>query len=208
MTDTVWVSQMCADTSIMCGLEVDWPAINLDRKPRKATFERYEFKQPDQLPKVMYANHQIFSQLKLPYLFNQGYYFCVSSTCAEVLHSFDLGRGGLVPVPIFHRDRETPVGGEFFILNFGANKRAFVAAASRNLMKMPHLEGEPELWVRGDNVDGDVAVTRAALEGPDIWTDPNIHKAIFFSDRVVQALQAKKMAKRFSFLRCRIVGEA
>ncbi len=204
MTDAVWVSRMCCDTSIMHALDVDWTEVNHDFKSRKAFFERYEFKQPDQLPKVMYENPFCLIKDNLPYMFDQGDYFCVSSACADVLRPFDFGRGGLVPVAIYHRDRETPVGGSHFLLNFGANKWALVPEASK-LDAPPRLEGEPLRWLRADNMDGDVAVKRAALDGPDIWTDPNIHKAIFFSDRVVQALVVKQMEKQFRFIRCRIV---
>jgi hypothetical protein len=53
--------------------------------------------------------------------------------------------------------------------------------------------------------DGDLAVTRAAFEGPDIWVDPAISPAFFVSDGLAQALRAAGVHKTFGLKKCRVI---
>lgn len=56
---------------------------------------------------------------RLPNLFFAGSFWVVSKAAADVLRQFDLGGGGLYPVKVATKDRRTPVGGEWFCINFG-----------------------------------------------------------------------------------------
>jgi len=53
--------------------------------------------------------------------------------------------------------------------------------------------------------DGQIAVSTAALSGPDLWIDTQFCNAFFLSDRLAQALRAAKVSRPFGLLRCRII---
>ena len=127
---------------------------------------------------------------------NSGFFF-VSGAVAAVLREFDLGEGGFVPVPIYLKDRKTRVDGEWFCLNFGCVKTTFVPALSRCARL------GPEMWNLGvDRGDGRVALSAAALEGPDLWFEEKIKRAFFISSRLAAALRAARVNKPFGLLRC------
>lgn len=53
--------------------------------------------------------------------------------------------------------------------------------------------------------DGAVAVSRAALAGPDIWIDPMLRLSFFVGDRLRAALKKAKVAAPFGLSRCRVL---
>ncbi|MEO0361753.1 MAG: hypothetical protein AAF322_11620, partial [Pseudomonadota bacterium] len=115
---------------------------------------------------------------------------------------FDLGEGALYPTAIYQHDRATEVPGPYYCLNFGAVKSAVVVEQS-NLRK-------PGFGVKWHNLpfvpeDGDVAVSAAALEGSDLWIDPETPRAFYMSGRLGEALQKAKLAKAFRITRCKVV---
>ncbi len=55
----------------------------------------------------------------------------VSAACADILRQFDLGHSSLYPIKLFQHDRGTPVEGEYFCLNIGERKDAFLPELSR-----------------------------------------------------------------------------
>jgi len=67
---------------------------------------------------------------KLPQLFFAGSYWVVSGAVAHVMRQFDLGSCNLYPTKVYRKDRKTPIGDEWFCLNFGNVKRAFLPDAS------------------------------------------------------------------------------
>jgi len=56
--------------------------------------------------------------------------------------------------------------------------------------------------------DYDMAVTKAALVGPDLWIDPLVRKALFLSDPLAQALKAAKLTRPFGLRKCRVIRES
>jgi hypothetical protein len=63
---------------------------------------------------------------KLGDLFAAGGFYFVKGKLAKVLSQFDLGQGGLIPLPIYQEDKVMPVAGEFYTWIFGAQKNAFL----------------------------------------------------------------------------------
>lgn len=125
---------------------------------------------------------------------------------AEVLRGFDLGRTSLYPTKAFRYDRKTPLEGDYFCLNFGETKAAFLPEQS------PRKEGSAAFakvqtkWtLRVVPKDGDLAVDETALVGPDLWIDPRVRSAFFLSDRLARALQAAKLARWWGLFRCRVL---
>ena len=104
---------------------------------------------------------------------------------------------------ILHADRKTALAGDYFSLNFGNVKKAFLPADSVSPYRM--VEGL-EIWalpfVLKDNA---MAVSQAALQGPDLWVDPLLHKALFISDRLGKALKAAGAGRAFGLKKCRVI---
>lgn len=52
--------------------------------------------------------------------------------------------------------------------------------------------------------DGDVVLSALALEGADIWSDPDMRRGFFVSDRLAQALRRDGFFDWFNFKTCEI----
>lgn len=154
----------------------------------------------NRFPKEMYAEYKDKKEKKQPDLFNAGGTWTVSSACAAVLRQFDLGEGNLYPVKLFQHDRTTPVEGEYFCLNFGAQKTAVLTEQSPRIDK-PY-ENYDSWQPPGAMQDKDIAVSASALHSPDIWMDPQMRRAFFVSDPLAQALRAAKVSRPFKLRKC------
>ena len=142
---------------------------------------------------------------KQPDIFSAGGVWAVSAACADVLRSADLGQSSLYPTKLFQHDRKTAIEGEYFCLNFGDTKEVFSRDDSPRA-RTPDYQDPVTYWLLPfDLKDGDIAVTSAALDGPDLWIDPKMKDAFFLSDRLVQALKAAKLTRRFGLRKCRVV---
>ncbi|WP_170561007.1 hypothetical protein [Ruegeria atlantica] len=154
----------------------------------------------DRFPTEMYAEYKDKKEKKQPDLFNAGGTCSVSTACAAVLRQFDLGEGNLYPVRLFQHDRTTPVEGEYFCLNFGAQKTAVLTEQSPRITKpYPNYA----IWQPpGAMQDKDIAVSASALDGPDIWIDTQMRHAFFVSDPLAQALRVAKVSRPFKLRKC------
>ncbi len=125
---------------------------------------------------------------------------------AEVLQHFDLGAGGLVEVTINDADKVTPLPGPFYFINFGAVKDSFLPEESRKLREFYTLAKHGrELWDTHGMEDGSIAVSSAALEGPDLWFEKRLRSKIFMSGRLHDALLAANLKADFLFSQARVV---
>lgn len=140
-------------------------------------------------------------------IFCAGGFFVVRGRLVELLSRFDLGDGGLVPLPFYKADLATPYEGDFFILNFGARKSSFLPEQSRNVAKFSVVKATGlQTWkVYGWRDDGDVALSPAALDGPDLWFDEVVYNQIFVKDALAEALIEIGMGDVFKLKPCRIV---
>jgi hypothetical protein len=129
-------------------------------------------------------------------------FWVVSQRVADVMRQFDLGCGSLHPVEVLQKDKKTPVADHaWFCLDFGNRKQALVRDQSKNLKPWPG-----ERWTIGYVMeDDDVAVSHVALEGPDVWIDPQLHDAFFLSGPLGTALKKAKAASGFGLKRCHVV---
>lgn len=138
----------------------------------------------------------------LPDLFMGYGYWVVSQRCADVLRQFDLGAGHLREVPVYQKDRVTPVGDHpWYLLVFGNQKRCLLPDQPAHLYKL-----EEGRWLGGSAKDGDVLVTPAALAGPDLWVDPGLTRAFFLSAGLGKALKKAKCDKGFSLITAQVVA--
>jgi len=135
----------------------------------------------------------------LPHFFTSSWIF-VSQELADVIGKYDLA-GGLYPVDVYQEDRETLVPGTYFHLNIGAAKDSLIPEKSPGV-------GDPYgmgvLLFNAPFNDDEITLSDAALSGPDIWVDPNLSSAIFFSDWLWSAMVSAKVHTPFRAKRCRI----
>lgn len=144
---------------------------------------------------------------KMADIFAIGGFFAVKGALAEVLSRFDLGGGGLVHLPIYQADLQTSYPGEFFLLNFGARKNTILPECSENVVKfvVDKTSGR-QIWkVSAGAKDGDVALSAAALAGPDLWMEEDLDNKIFMSDALAQAISEIGMKDVFRLLECRVL---
>lgn len=147
-----------------------------------------------------------FKQTKA--IFPEAGYYVITGELIDIFSKANLGEGGLVSLPFFEADLETPVAQEFFLLNVGARKRAFLPELTEDARKfMICYETGQQLWhVNKLIVDGVVSVSSSALQGPDLWVDENVNRKLFMSDWLGSAITKTKAAKEWRLLKCNVVG--
>lgn len=206
MTEKVWVSRAMMDEALVKPMISDIGEADIERAVD--TIKRNDKGEPlsaDKFPKEIYGNEDAGVLSSMPDFFFADAGWVVSSASAKVLREFDLGDGALYPVKLFEKDRETPLDGVYFCLNFGAVKEAFLPAHSPKAMADPYRD---RIWTLPFVIKDDyIAVSAEALEGPDMWVDPMFERAFFVSDILARALKSAKVNKAFGLRRCRVIVE-
>ncbi len=158
----------------------------------------------EHFPKEIFAEYPDKKEKKQADLVLAAGVVVVSAACADVLRQFDLGHSSLYPIKLFQHDRKTPVEGEYFCLNIGERKDTFLREHSQRVLEY----GIGGFRMQSSLLDDEVAVSAAALKGPDLWVSPPVKRIFFLSDRLTQALRAAKMSRVFGFRTCRVVEAA
>lgn len=133
----------------------------------------------------------------LPDFFYLDYFFLTEKT-ADVFRRHDLGKGYLHPVEALKKS-----GGLFgptYILVPGNQKAAFVPEESKNV-KEPFPERYSFATVPKDD---DIAMSSAALEGPDVWCQRGV-PGLYLSKALGDDLKASGVSRHFHLKRVRIV---
>ena len=197
----VWASRAFMDSSRIKGFTADPLPTGMNLGQMAEANEAGERMSAEHFPKQIFANYPDKKEKKQADLVLAAGAVVVSAACADVLRQFDLGHSSLYPIKLFQHDRKTPVEGEYFCLNIGERKDTFLREYSPlvRVFGNGHMKMPPYLQ------DGNVAVSPAALEGPDLWVSPPLIRIFFLSDRLTQALRAAKMGRVFGFRACRIV---
>ncbi|PID36911.1 MAG: hypothetical protein CR993_02805 [Rhodobacterales bacterium] len=131
------------------------------------------------------ANDQV--EMKLPIVFNTPF-LLLKDKAIRIFKEFDLGNAYFHPVELFHFDRTTPVKGQNVSMICIGNVKDTVRVDQSQRIKL-RRPNNPNVYKISVFVEDDEVVTKAsALNDPDIWIDPRIHNAWFFSDRLAQAL--------------------
>jgi hypothetical protein len=135
--------------------------------------------------------------------------YIVDERVAEVLSDFDIGPGGMFPYPIYQADEETRITDRWQMLGLGAQKRSFQGDLSKHEFVECLVDGKGErdsIYMIGAPVEDDVLVaSSAALQGADLWMEPELLDMFGFSDRLAQALKEAGLARWFDLQRARIV---
>lgn len=159
------------------------------------------------MPKELYFEYSDKLVKNLPYLFISGGFWFVSMEIVDTLRQFNMGEGAFYPVKVFQHDQKTPVEGTYFCWNFGNTKEAVLLEKTIGACKSPYPDGDQRRSFTGILNDNDIAIRATAVDGPDIWLDPQFRQVFFFSDQLVQALKEMKIASIFRFKKCRIVHD-
>jgi len=206
MTDYIWISNVLADPDLVLMMETDVVAQDANRaieaitllKAGKAVHE-------DLCPKQVWGGEGAGWVQPAPDLFLANTYPIVSDKAADVLRRFDLGEGALYPVDAVHqKDRTTRIPGNFFCWIFGNSKSAFAAEESPDAR--PFAGPNSGRWkMPFVHQDDQLAASRSALAGPDVWVDPTLFKSVFVSGRLGDALGEAGLRKAFRLSRCRVL---
>lgn len=140
-------------------------------------------------------------------IFSAGPFFAVKGQLADILSRFDLGSGGLVPLPVYEADLVTPRDGKYFMLNFGCRKDSFLAERSEDAQKfiVDRVTGK-QLWkINYTNTNGTVTLSKNALIGSDLWIEEAVHNRIFMSDALATKMIEVGLSEDWRLLRCDVV---
>jgi hypothetical protein len=119
-----------------------------------------------------------------------GFGYLVHDRLAEILRRFDIGPGGLIPHVIYEADEVTPIAEQWWYLGLGAQKRSFLPARSRKVLTVFDGKGLKDSIYQPwpDRRDDDLTFSAAALEGPDLWAEAELHSCLLLSQPLGQAL--------------------
>ena len=138
-----------------------------------------------------------------------GGFFAVRGELAEVLSRFDLGEGGLYPLPIYCADLKTPYPDKFFLLNFGCRKDTLLPERSAKVSKFAIEKATgKQHWQIDSWKDDPVVLNAGALKGPDLWVEAFLYNKIFMSDAPARAIIGIGMKDVFALEECRVLGDA
>lgn len=207
MTDHVWLCSIMNHGVVTGGMEDD-----LSQKDVELAIQAQKLNNKGQpVPREMCPTRIWSGEHGLPFknivdLFPSGSHLIVSARAADIMRQYDLGGGALYPVSegVYQKDNKTRIpGGEFFTWIFGNTKTAFLEQHSPKAEAMgPGGRG----WCDFANAkDNDIAVSKAAERGPDVWVDPILFKSIFLSAALGNALVAGGMKTSMRLLRCRVL---
>ena len=128
----------------------------------------------------------------------------VSAAFKAFLETENIGEPVFYPIEIYLTDGVTKRPETYFILNLRCQQRFWVPEETHINAAAQIVEGR---WLAASwQPDGRFGVLKEALFGADLWFDPRLQGALFFSDRLKSAIQASGLRPQFRFRSCKIVG--
>ena len=147
--------------------------------------------QPDQVPGFLYQTERSRELGDFGVVSHNVH--VVSGRLADVLRRFDLGappelgpghrRVELYPMELRAADKTTHID-DYIMLYVATEKDSFVRELSAGFLKQSNTPA-----VLTSAHDPELALTSAALDGPDLWREPGVANGYFFSDRLVTAIR-------------------
>jgi hypothetical protein len=208
MSDHVWVSRAIADVSLVGKFDTDiWVENQQVAIQAEKLNKRGQPVAENMCPKKIWGDDLAPHFTTIPHLTSAQSHWIVSAKAAEVLRQFDLGGGALYSVAdgIFQKDGVTRVPGDYFCWIFGNSKKAFLEQHSPAAKPMSGATTRDWCVMPSNLADKDIAVSTAALVGPDVWVDPLLFQSLFVSGRLGDALDAAGLRKAFRLFQCRVV---
>ena len=206
MSNHVWISGARQDSTLIKSVLTEIEAKDKKKEIDGQLLNEKGVSVPHELcPKKIWGDGFAPAFKGMPDLFWARSQWIVSERAADIIRQFNLGDGALYPVSegVFQSDGLTPLPGNFFCWIFGNTKNAFIPDLSRN-MRSPDVPG---LWwgMPWKLQDEDVAVSQAALVGPEVWLDKMLFKSVFLSGPLGDALDRAGLCKAFRLFKCRVI---
>ncbi len=163
-----------------------WKVMNGERFTREdlpSSF--YKTMREDEYPK----SKQFHS---FPPAFFSNYVF-VNEEIAAILREFNLGADALIPAELYLHDCVTKVDKPYYLLHFGVRKATIDRERSQMIRKayesLEEYDVPTGITLPSSQERPEIIYHPEALEGPDMWVDPEFPSLIFFSDRLGTALK-------------------
>ena len=137
-----------------------------------------------------------------PAFANAGVYF--SELALSVVQSFDTGPAIFHPIDLLDYVTGEPLNLRYYFWVYVSGKDALLPDQAR-MIRLSHYPKTGRYRPRTEIKDDCIALSRAALEGADLWVDRRLLDVFFVSDRLAQVLDAAGMAKELELRSCRIV---
>lgn len=200
MTECVWGSNTIVEFEPRFGLIAEGDGI--DTQSREYQRLSVRIRQGERIDPALLPTRLTLVDARLGVVIPDYIYFnyhIVSERVAGILHEFDLGNGYLHPVEMIDVDGNTPLGTHYIV----------VAGNAKNVLDVEQSEKTKRTAIGMFETstvpkDDQLAMTRAALNGPDIWHQPLL-KGLYMSDPLVARLKAENIDKFFHLFRVRIV---
>ena len=206
MSDHAWVTDFWNDPSLMLMYQTD-----VSERDTKASIEGIQALErglpvpPDNRPAAVWPGKKGKRRKTLPPLFCTNGFWVVSQQVADIMGRFDLGEGGLYPVEVLGADDKTPIAGDWYCWIYGNRKDTLDAEASVNLRVYRPVPGEDRRNLATHPADDDVALSREALAGPDVWIEKRLKGTVVLSGALGDALFAANLADDLRMTRARVV---
>ncbi len=178
----------------------------MNRAGKGETLKRNEF------PEASYVFSEKHFEKNAKDFFWVGGFIAVKGKLARILENFDLGEGGgLIPYPIYQKDKVTPYKGEFFLLNFGkgCQKDTFLSEESNlNAFRSRRTEEQHgyELWATFSQNGDDFALSSKAFGGPDLWFEVKVENKLFVCEQLARELNEARLNFDMRLSKCRVIG--
>lgn len=209
MSDYVWVSTMMLDSALIKLFDAD--IVEENRPVAVAATDAIPRGQPvpaDQCPRYVWArkgSSKVKDSSVPPPLFVARGYWIVNAAAVDVLRQFDLGDGALYPVDVRKSNAITPFEGEWYTWIFGNRKETVDIEASIGLRQFSPHPDSPTRSLPFKPANGDLAVSRKALDGADVWVEKNLFQSVFVSAALGNALKSAGLARAFRLAKARVV---
>lgn len=200
MSDYIWISKSLFDVS-------NWRALTSDLVERDKAFaiacgdrnDKGESLGPECFPTAIWpaANAKKSDTSTGKDFFYAGTHWIVSGRFVQLMQNFELGGTHFYPVQFLHADRRTPVGGDWFCLNFGNVKDALLPDQSDGLFKPSR---RMDSWRVNSSQDNLIAFSSSAAQGPDLWFDARLKQVFCLSARLGDAMIETGIIKGFKGL--------
>jgi hypothetical protein len=225
MSDHVWISEIFSDYTLGNKLGLRWkfpgedwssPKHFLDTPTDRELARVRDYRDgrglsADAIPEAI-AIWEAKSFRRARDVFSIGSMFILKPKLAELFARFDLGQGGVEPITVYEEDLQTRAKGDYFMLHFGGQKDSFLPERSNkegyriHPLAVDRNTGR-QIWSIECLVqDGDVVVSPAALEGPELWGEVSVHSRLFMSARLGEALREPGATNvDWQLKKCRVV---
>lgn len=198
MSDHVWVSALIGNEASLVadtrssrdgeGVAIAPPEKTVGGQALRREYSPTKIWDFDGSTEDQHSGYPVIISEHVPEVFYANGHWILSERIADILSNFDLGDGGVYPVSegLFMQDQVTRIPGRYFSWVFGNMKSAFLPEETSEKRKfgIAGTRWNLPFVMRDENV----AVSRSALAGPEVWLDEGLFKSLFLSGPLGDAL--------------------